>query len=427
MASMEDFDINGILSNLMRFEPTAEEKQKAQTMAMLKSGLGILAQGGPSMTPRSFGQIVGQAGQQGIGEYESQMKNMLQERRLGAQNALAGAQLARQLRMQPLEEEKLRSGMEAEKAQREYLQRPDVQEALQKGDINTVFSGLPHKTPADIMKFAENLRKQSDFKPIGSGGAIGPNGEMIAPMARPTMERKEIPGAMRQRISGDQLIEEEYQADGTWKELGKGPRFARQVPSIIAMGNTEKVPMGYRKTDTGLEPIPGGPADMKIQGQFNADTSALNNSISALDRLNSQVNLVKQSNLGRITGVAGVLPNIPGLAGADAKARLEALKAQVGFGVIQDMKNASKTASSGLGQITEKEHQLLQKQLGALDQVQSEEELRRVLDGISKFAEESKDRLRGAYNMRHEGKATQAPQIPSIDAIEAELARRKKR
>lgn len=173
-----------------------------------------------------------------------------------------------------------------------------------------------------------------------------------------------------------------------------------------AIGKQATIPAGYRRKNQGdpnsdLEPIPGGPADTKIQGALNQDTLALNGATDALDRLGHQVELVKNANLGRVTGLVGALPNIPGSEGSDAKGRLEALKYQVGLNVLQSMKDASRTASSGLGQITEKEHVYLQAQLGNLDKAQSESEIRRVLGDMEKFVVDAKLRISNAYNMKH--------------------------
>ena len=177
-----------------------------------------------------------------------------------------------------------------------------------------------------------------------------------------------------------------------------------------------KTPSGYRPTPEGnLQAIPGGPADTKLQGALNADTASLQASEAALNRLAEQVNLVKDSNLGRITGILGVAPNVPGSAGSDAQSRLDALKSQVGFSVLQTLKDAARTGASGLGQVTEKEHVYLQQQLGNLTKAQSEKEIRRVLDDIARFTEGAKDRLRNAYNLKH-GNAQPAAAAPSSGA-----------
>ena len=168
----------------------------------------------------------------------------------------------------------------------------------------------------------------------------------------------------------------------------------------------EKAPAGYRyKQDGSLEAIPGGPADTKMQGAFNQDTSTLNTTEGALDRLANAANEVKlHPGLGGITGLSGMLPNIPGGDAANAAAKLQTLKAQVGFNVLQEMRNASKTGGA-LGSITEKELGYLQNALDSLDTAQSEKQIKDSLDTIMKFTESSKGRLRNAYNMKHSGRA----------------------
>jgi len=192
----------------------------------------------------------------------------------------------------------------------------------------------------------------------------------------------------------------------------------------VHTGGTDKVPMGYRKLPNGnLEAIPGGPADNKLQGIWNADTASFEASNAALNRLAEQVNLVKNSNLSGITGIRGAIPNIPGSASADAQARLEALRSQVGFNVMQALKDSSKTGSTGLGSVTEGEHKLLQAQLGNLQKAQSEDEIRRVLEDIMKFTEDSKGRLLKAYNRKHTPSETEStPSEDHPDVAKARLA-----
>jgi hypothetical protein len=175
-------------------------------------------------------------------------------------------------------------------------------------------------------------------------------------------------------------------ADETRRELASAQRQTQMaVAGMAAEGrNQAKIPPGYRATPDGnMEAVPGGPADLKLQGAFNQDTAAMNNMGSSMDRLATAANEVLQSpGLGRITGIAGVLPNVPGMAGADAQAKLQTLKAQVGFGVLQEMRNASKTGGA-LGAVTEK---------------------------IVDYTQGAKGRLREAFNLKHS-----APQRRATD------------
>ena len=214
-------------------------------------------------------------------------------------------------------------------------------------------------------------------------------------MSRVQSDAERLAETQRHNQASEQLAQQQNALNAQLKQLG------------LNIQQQGKVPAGYRATPEGnLQAIPGGPADTKLQGVMNQDTAALEGSIAALNRLGEQVNLVKNSKLSGITGIQGAIPNIPGSAAADAQANLDSLKSQVGFSVMQALKDASKTGSSGLGQITEREHIYLQQQLGSLDKAQSEKQIRDVLDNIAKFTDEAKGRIRNAYNMKHKDAAT---------------------
>ncbi len=166
-----------------------------------------------------------------------------------------------------------------------------------------------------------------------------------------------------------------------------------------------KTPPGYRSTTEGnLEAIPGGPADTKLQGALNQDTAMLQNSVAALDRMASTANqLLNHPGLAGIVGVRGKIPDIPGTDAADARALINTLKSQVGFGVLQEMRNNSKTGGA-LGSVSDAEGKRLENNLAAIDTTQSLDQIKKqIKDGIIDYVEGSKERLRAAYNMKHKG------------------------
>nr|WP_313022844.1 hypothetical protein [Brucella intermedia] len=142
--------------------------------------------------------------------------------------------------------------------------------------------------------------------------------------------------------------------------------------------------------------------------------SALNTTVSSLDRLEAAASEIENDPaLGRITGVWGMLPNYPGSGAASAQARLNTLKSQIGFTVLQAMREASKTGGA-LGAISDKENELLQNNLASLDQVQSEEDLKRELGKIREYVRGARQRLRDAYSQTYGGEAgTVQPTAPS--------------
>ena len=183
---------------------------------------------------------------------------------------------------------------------------------------------------------------------------------------------------------------------------------------LIAQGG--KPPPGYRPTKEGnLEAIPGGPADLKLQGVLNQDTATMNNSINSMDRLATAANEVLNSpGLKGITGVRGAIPNIPGSAAADAETKLNTLKSQVAFGVLQEMRNNSKTGGA-LGAVSDAEGKRLEANLASLEKAQSMKAMVESLKKIIEYTQGAKDRLRAAYNMKHGEKSQATPAAPAAE------------
>lgn len=181
-----------------------------------------------------------------------------------------------------------------------------------------------------------------------------------------------------------------------------------------------KIPPGYRQKDGNLEAIPGGPADQKLQGALNTDTAMLTGSNAAFDRLGSSANaLLNHPGLAGITGLRGKIPNIPGSAAADAEAQLNTLKSQVGFGVMQELRNNSKSGSSGLGALSDAEGKRLENNLAALDKAQSIDQMKSSLKSIVDYSGGAKDRLRETFNMKHkQGEPAARGNGPKVGAIE---------
>lgn len=173
--------------------------------------------------------------------------------------------------------------------------------------------------------------------------------------------------------------------------------------------NQGKVPAGYRTSPDGnLAAIPGGPADLKLQGVLNQDTQSLTSSTAAMDRLATAANeALNHPGLAGTAGLRGAIPNIPGSNAADAAALLNTLKSQVAFGVLQDMRNNSKTGGA-LGSVSDAEGKRLEANLAALEKSQSVDQLKTSLQKIVEYTTGAKDRLRGAYNLKH-GQGNAAP------------------
>lgn len=157
-------------------------------------------------------------------------------------------------------------------------------------------------------------------------------------------------------------------------------------------------------TMEGGAPLPDkvlSPADKARQEKQRREAVAARTSMDGatadLDRLRKIATEVRDHpGLKGITGVRGVFPNYPGGEAANAEAKLETLKSQVGFSVLQKMRDMSKTGGA-LGQVSDRENVMLQNNLAALAKAQSMEEFQKSLNDIIAFVDDTKARLEGAY------------------------------
>lgn len=226
--------------------------------------------------------------------------------------------------------------------------------------------------------------------------------------------------AQNQKLHDERMAVEkarDREKDITVKQMDvEGKTEAAKMAKQAA--DTGKTPPGYRTTKAGdLEAIPGGPADTKQQGVLNQDTGMLHSSNAAFDRLATAANSVmNHPGLPGITGLRGKVPNIPGSQAADAEAMLNNLKSQAGFSMLQELRNNSKSGSSGLGALSDAEGKRLENYLASLDKAQSLDQMKSGLKSIVDFTNGAKDRLRDTFNMKHKNalpEASSAPAKPS--------------
>lgn len=164
-----------------------------------------------------------------------------------------------------------------------------------------------------------------------------------------------------------------------------------------------------------LKAIAGEKQALKQEGAFNQDASMLNSTTANLDRLATATNeLLNHPGVVGITGLRGKVPDVPGSDAANARALLNTIKSQIAFGVLQEMRNNSKTGGA-LGNVSDAEGKRLEANLAALDTTQSPEQFKKQLNAVLGYVDSAKDRLHGAFNLKHKGK--DAPTIGAPKGI----------
>lgn len=119
---------------------------------------------------------------------------------------------------------------------------------------------------------------------------------------------------------------------------------------------------------------------------YQMANNKINNTLTVIDDIEKQINW-------STTGTAGELQAIvPGSPAYDLRANIDTLLADAGFRELQDMRDSSPTGGA-LGQVTERELELLQSRITAIKASQSEPQLRR---NLQRFKEQLKKSLAAA-------------------------------
>lgn len=118
---------------------------------------------------------------------------------------------------------------------------------------------------------------------------------------------------------------------------------------------------------------------------------------SKFDRMTTAAGKVAGNEaLWSAVGVGRPLSTIPGTEAAYLRAQLNTIKAQVGFAVLQDMRESSKTGGA-LGNVSDRENTYLQNAIASLDENLNPEDIREQLGVLVEFANGSKQRLHDAF------------------------------
>lgn len=146
-----------------------------------------------------------------------------------------------------------------------------------------------------------------------------------------------------------------------WLVQGDGEPFEWPDDKPAPRGAKPYDQVGARKL-----PADGAPSAYSVE--------RANRTISSVDQLMSKVNRWT-------TGIGSVLSGIPETDARNFRAELDTLKANIAFNELTAMREASKTGGA-LGAVSDREMNLLQSALGALDAGQSPENIRQQLQKI---------------------------------------------
>lgn len=140
------------------------------------------------------------------------------------------------------------------------------------------------------------------------------------------------------------------------------------------------------------ERVPGGPAEEEYQRELTAQRSRWRNVRTKADAQAKRVRAIFEDVGYDTAGIIGeVMSYVPGTSAFDLKKEAETVLSNVAFGTMEELKMASPSGATGLGQVQIREFEALQNSLGNLAQGQSPENLKEGLIGVLLFAERQKE------------------------------------
>ena len=325
-----------------------------RTQAILQMGLGLLGnQSG------NFGKDLGGAGLLGINVYN---QGLLRKAKIGEEKQQQEMRAAQMAQMKAQQEAQ---AQQAQAAARVMAQRPDLADLYQ---VN----------PQEAIKRAFPAQQGPQFKEVG-GRLVKIDGDKVQEAYAPPPKPAFQPGQTREIKSGRVVITQEWDGSG-WKQIAKSSMDKPEDGPGLG-----KPPQGYRwRADGALEPIPGGPADAKVGKEADALAKRQSGAVERANFVLSKVgDAIKQTGFTTTGAVGSIARNIPGTGGYDLNKTIDAIRANVGFGELQAMREASPTGGA-LGQVAVQELNMLQSVLGSLDTAQSQDQLLRSLYSIEK-------------------------------------------
>jgi hypothetical protein len=227
-----------------------------------------------------------------------------------------------------------------------------------------------------------------------------------------------LPLAQRTQHFNDMSVssQERYKMQETMRHNRTTEGIAGGHLAIARQGLTQgTIPAGYRMTPAGtLEAIPGGPTTTPLapkevqarEAKYPLATQAVKTVEAKSDKLIADIETLKNHpGLDSITGtVYGRTPSVTA-EGRAAQALYDSIVARGGFQELAAMRAASPTGGA-LGNVSNQEGQQLKDAFGTLNRTQDASSLRTQLGRVADDVRGAKQRVREAYDMTYDYKAS---------------------
>lgn len=248
-----------------------------------------------------------------------------------------------------------------------------IRQGVEKGDPSAVeeykyFSQLPPAEQANYLKV-----KRSGFNAIRDIGGV-PTAIQVAPGATAPTQTP-LSTLPAEAAAANTLAGGKAAGTATGKVVGE------KVASDLPLSNTEQVKAEQQAAATAQS--------------FDVAEKAIDNALSDTGWLSA--------------GPLSALPDFLNPSAATLRSDLVTVQSKVVLDTITEMKNLSKTGSTGFGQLSDREGQLISSRLGALLQATTPARLRKSLTDLQTQLAASRGRLERAYANDQKARGQGAP------------------
>lgn len=171
-----------------------------------------------------------------------------------------------------------------------------------------------------------------------------------------------------------------------------------QEAAQLGLPNADKI--RWQRSEKGEYKPVGGLAQMNPANiaKMEKKQQIYDSITSNMTRMQNAANsLLRHPGLSRASGAMSYVPSLRGGDASNFESDLDALKSQIGFAILNDMRQMSPTGGA-LGNVSNFEVDTLQRNIAALDISQSPAQLRARIKQIADYAQQLKSRYARAYN-----------------------------
>lgn len=209
-----------------------------------------------------------------------------------------------------------------------------------------------------------------------------------------------------------------YQAPQAAERIDQGDRRLTQQYGLAQPGFkgdvAAAVATGKERGKIAAEDLPqSNVGAIKSQQQIDSTKQSFDVANDAIEKATKDTGWLSAGPLSH-------LPDFANPASANLRGELNTVQSKVVLDTITEMKNLSKTGSTGFGQLSDREGQLISSRLGAVLQASTPKRLKSALSDLQGQLKISRDRVLGAYEAEQKIKSPKKPAATNGGRVEGD-------